>query len=476
MAPHSPEGISSAPQTPERSPVPADLPEVTTTAMDRFACLAERCEDTCCRDWAVPIDRADLDRMKATMSTTADGRERLLRLVVIGNPARASGGLGQLQMDDQCACPMLETDNRCGVHATFGEEALTTSCAVFPRTALATPTALEVGGSLGCPEVARLTLLSDQADLRLRPASRPMLPRPYVGKTVGGDPQNAQTSPKNHDPDDAYARYFDDVREGLLDCFRRDHLPLGTQLVVAADYAERAHAFLYRGTSEFLGARRSFAEHRLHAEIAHTRSPELHAALDRDLAALTASGQPVMSFVWSLLSERRRLPHAPRFATLLGQVFTSLRQEAGAGDSAALDTETSGDGLWPVYATRRVAFAARWGQRFDSLFSKYCQHYLLRNPYTDAATLLDHVYNLGIHLAAVRMLTVGHPELAARLAADPEPEADARLLDQVVVHVVQTFTKAVSHHPSFLNAAGLGSERKPVPMTFGRLVLLAKFV
>jgi lysine-N-methylase len=181
-----PQGIhSGVPSLPR--PLPGDpRPQTTTAAMERFACIAERCEDTCCRDWAVSIDRPSLDRLKGVMARTPEGRDRLVRLVVLGSPSRHADALGQVQLDERGVCLLLEPDNRCSVHAAFGEEALPTTCAILPRTAIAVADRVEVGGSLGCPEVARLTLLSD-GEMTMRPARQPMLTRAYVGKTVGGD-------------------------------------------------------------------------------------------------------------------------------------------------------------------------------------------------------------------------------------------------------------------------------------------------
>ena len=209
--------------------------------------------------------------------------------------------------------------------------------------------------------------------------------------------------------------------------------------------------------------------------MAHTRSLDLHTALDRDLAALSAPGETVTSFIRSLLADRRRLPHGPRFANLLDEVFGSLELEE-LGQILAAPEAISASQLWSVYARRRAALDSRFGSRFTTLFSRYSQHFLMRNPYTDAPNLLHHVYGLGVHLATLRLLVVGHPRLAAVLASDPHPDDDRQILDEVVVHVVQTFTKAVSHHPAFLRAAGLGAGTDEDAMTFGRLVLLAKFV
>ena len=432
-------------------PVPASLPQLTTPAMEAFQCLAERCPDTCCRDWAVPVDRADLDRLKAAMASTPEGRERLVRLVVIGSRAPGSETAARLQLDEGGGCPMLQPDQRCGVHASLGEQALTTACSIFPRTALATPRGVEVGGSLGCPEVARLTLLATDPTM-IAPARRPMLPRPYVGKTVATDDA------------DAYARHFLDVRQTLLDCLRLP-LALGPRLVVAADFAARVGEFFRAGTPDMDGARRPFAERRLRTERDATLAEPLHRDLERDLRALTyptAAAAGVAGTVARFLLERRRLPHSRRFAALLEGTLDF------AGGPSGLEAET----LWATYVERRALLQARAGRTSDAVFGNYARHFVMRNPYTDAPTLLDHLHRLAVHLAAVRLLTVLHPDVAARLNAPPEPPRDAAAVERAAIETVQIFTKAISHHPEYLNA----TLNQHGSATFGRLVLLAKFL
>jgi lysine-N-methylase len=440
-------------------------PETTLVAVERFACLAERCEDTCCRDWAVSIDRASLDRLKGAIARTPAGHDRLVRLVVLGSPSRHVDALGQVQLDDKGACVLLEPDNRCSVHAAFGEESLPTTCAIFPRTAIAVGGRIEVGASLGCPEIARLVLLTSDG-LTMRSARQPMLTRQYVGKTVGGGDA------------DAYSDHFLTVRELLLSCFRRN-VPLGTRLVLAADFAQRVGALLHAGTTEFDGARRPFAERTLRAEIADTMSVALVASLNGDLEALDAPGDATASLIASWLAERRRLPHSQRFAELLEGVFASLRQEAGVptggGGSGGDSDAIAASELWRIHARRRDALQARAGARSDLIFANYGQHFLLRSPYTDAPTLLEYLTKLAVHLAAVRFLTVNHPELVQRLAAPADRDADEQTLDRVAVHAIQTFTKAIGHSLEFTETL-ISSARVRSGFTFGRLVMLAKFV
>lgn len=460
---HLPPGNQSGLPLPSSSPDTGPAggrSQMTLSALEQFACLAERCEDTCCRDWAVSIDRPSLDRLKGFMAGTPAGHDRLVRLVVLGSPSRHVDALGQVQLDENGVCQLLDRDNRCSVQSAYGEEALPTTCAIFPRTALAVGDRIEVGGSLGCPEVARLVLLSDD-ELAMHPARQPMLTREYVGKTVGlaGD--------------DPYADHFSSVRQLLMSCFRRN-ASLGARLVLAADFAHRVRDLLHTGTAAFDGARRPFAERTLRAEIDETASPALLATLEGELTALDAPGDATASLIATWLVERKRLPHSPRFAALLDGILASLRSELVGAAGGALAAPTPSE-LWQIYARRRDALQLRAGARSDLIFGNYCQHFLLRAPYTDAPTLLEHLTKLAIHLAAVRFLTVTHPEIAERLAAPPDPELDARTLDHAAVHAIQTFTKAIGHHLEFtetlLRPAGAATR-----FTFGRLVMLAKFV
>lgn len=458
MAPYSfdDNGVSLSPSAPVREP--ATFPQATTAAMQRFSCLADRCEDTCCRDWEVNVDRPSLDRMRETLSRTPEGRERLVRLVVIGRPSRHAEGPAHLKLTGDGACPLLESDNRCGVHATFGEAALTTTCSIFPRTSLAVAGRLEIGGSLACPEIARLVLLGGDEAVTLRPAPASLLPRPYVGKVVSADPE------------DAYARHLPDVRDAFLALFGDARYPLRSRFVFAAHLADRLTPFYGAKTTEFAGSGRAFADRRLRGELA-AMEPGLLETLHRDLATLSAAGDGITALVLTMLLERRRLPHSARFAALLKDAFTSLQEEA-LGAPARPDTAVTPAQIWEVYRRRRDELEARLGQGAATALANFCRHFLLRHPHTDSGTTLEHMHKLGLQLAAVQLLTLGHPDVAACLRA---PADARRVFERVLVHVVQTLTKAIGHQPEYFDAmvravAGAGG------FSFSRLVLFAKFV
>lgn len=364
-------------------------------------------------------------------------------------------------MNEQGACPLLEPDRRCGVQAAAGEPALPTACSIFPRTALAVAGRLEIGASLACPEVSRLVLLGQQP-LELRQTDREMLPRPYVGAAVNGD------------PDDAYSHFFLEIREFMLRLIRRPDVPLASRLVAAAHFAERVGPFFHAGTTEFVGAKLRFAERRLRLEMAEVETRGFLETLDRDLSGINVPGADTAAMLATLLIERKQLHHSPRYADLLRAVFSSLQQEALGRPASAEDSVTP-DQLFAVYARRRQALQSRIGSRLELLFANYCQHFVLRNPFTQVASLLEYLYRMLVQVAALHLLTVGHPRLVARPMAPPETNPDEAALNEVVVHVTQTFTKAIDHQRQFLDVA-LSAGGEAGGFSFGRLLVLAKFL
>ncbi len=436
-------------------PRQAPAVELSTAAMQRFSCTAGACEDTCCRGLGIAMEHEDARRIRAA------GARNTVRLVVLDAVRVENGVQHILRLDESGACPALQIDGRCGVHASQGQGALATACAVFPRTALAVRSLdtaddrIEVTGSLACPELSRLTLLSpDGPTQSLSPAS--LLPRPYVGKAVRGDES------------DPYGAPFLRVRGVLVDLLGRTGFPLASRLVFAAHLAAQVEDFFFQGTPAFDGAAQRFARQRLDAELGAATDPTLLQRLHDDLAALgQGAGEGAFATTASMLNERGRLPHATRFTDLVQGCLRSLQAEA-------IDQAATPSRLFEVYVRRRDLIARRVPGLVDDILGRYAVHYLLRHPYTDAPSLLVYLGRLALALGAVRLLLVGSPAVKARLDGAPDPRLDAEMLSSTTAEVVQRLTKAITHHVEFLAAIHRANETSGV--RFGTLVVFAKFL
>lgn len=451
-------------------PKPTRIVEVGTQAMNRFACIVDKCEDTCCRDLGVAVDPESAKQIREAEAYNK-GDPSTVRLVVRDTVQAEDKSQHILRFDESGACPALEADGRCGVHHRQGEAALSTACAIFPRSSLVIRDGtsdhdhLEVTGSLACPELARLTLLAADG-LAQAPSTTRLLSRPYIGKIIHTDGR------------DAFAAPFLRVRGVLIDLFSRTIFPLSSRFAFAAHLAAQVDEFFGRDRTASPGPDGPFAQQRLNAELRAATDANLLRTLHQDLAAFTESGgESVVATTALMLTERRRLPHAKRFAQLVEACFRSLQAEVfgqATGDVDANQTVSPAQ-LFAVYRRRKQLVHRRVHGLLDDILGRYVVHYLLRHPYTDAPSLLNYLGRLGLALAAVRLLLAGSPIIQSRLAATPDPSADASAVADAAVEVVQILTKAVTHHWAFLETIHRAHEQAGA-MTFGQLVLFAKFI
>ena len=115
---------------------------------ENFHCIAARCPDSCCKEWAVDID-----------PETADFYRNL--------PGQLGKTLRSVLTEDNCMilengrCPMWRQDGLCDIQAQLGHGALCKTCREFPRLTHDYGDFLEYGLELSCPEAARLILNAD---------------------------------------------------------------------------------------------------------------------------------------------------------------------------------------------------------------------------------------------------------------------------------------------------------------------------
>lgn len=120
------------------------------SALSRFSCLGERCEDTCCRGWGMQVDAPTRDRY------AAQAPELL--------PALDTGEAEIIMRRDPATdhCVKFE-DGLCGIHVRYGETFLGDACYFFPRATRRLGERVLVSATPSCPEIARLMLLADGA-------------------------------------------------------------------------------------------------------------------------------------------------------------------------------------------------------------------------------------------------------------------------------------------------------------------------
>ena len=118
---------------------------------DSFRCIADRCPDSCCKEWEVEVDEHSASFYRNLKGPLGDR----LRAVLKDDPQ-----WGTVMTIENGRCPMWQQDGLCRIQAELGHDALCKTCRDFPRLSHDYGTFRELGLELSCPEAARLILTS----------------------------------------------------------------------------------------------------------------------------------------------------------------------------------------------------------------------------------------------------------------------------------------------------------------------------
>lgn len=121
---------------------------------EKFHCIANRCPDSCCKDWDIVVDSGAEEFYRSVQSPLG---EKLRALTVTD----ADGDRVFVPQDGRC--PFWNRDMLCDIYIELGEEHLCRTCAAFPRITQEYDGFCEHTLSFACPEAARLMLAQDNA-------------------------------------------------------------------------------------------------------------------------------------------------------------------------------------------------------------------------------------------------------------------------------------------------------------------------
>ena len=119
----------------------------------QFKCIGGECEDHCCKEWHVNIDKNSYEKYKAIDNVI--WREKLLSNIKIDENNKAGMKL------PVGGCSLLTKEGMCNLQLELGEGYLCDTCKAYPRVAAYIDNRLEKSLSLSCAEAARIALLNE---------------------------------------------------------------------------------------------------------------------------------------------------------------------------------------------------------------------------------------------------------------------------------------------------------------------------
>lgn len=135
------------------------MSKIAPSYLKHFSCIGGDCEDTCCAGWMITIDEPTYKKYKKVKDKKMKARldkELVAKKGVVGGEYVAKIKLKNGR------CAFLTGEGWCDIYTHLGENHLSHSCTLYPRTINRVNEGLEYSLAFSCPEAVRHILFQPE--------------------------------------------------------------------------------------------------------------------------------------------------------------------------------------------------------------------------------------------------------------------------------------------------------------------------
>lgn len=396
---------------------------VSPEYLKRFKCIAAACDDCCCIGWDIVIDQI-------TYEFYQQCRDRLLKplfrdhIVIntekIGNTDDTP--YARIKMDNY-SCPLLADDKLCMVQKTLGEDALSITCATYPRVFNAVDGVLERSLCVSCPEAARLVLL-DEKPMQFDYSEKAAAVRNDRLAILQTDSLEAVDKPY---------RYFHLIRTFIIDLLQdRTHL-LWQRLVILGIFCDRL---------EQIAA--EYYDEDIPYLIKHFAQRIQDSAFRQQLTQVDApSSQQLQLQVAKILIDHRLQGAfvSERFLDCVNKFIVGLDYTEGASIEA----------VSVRYAEAYAAYYQPFMKNHEYILENYLVNYVFKNLFPFGAQQGGHIEEGSLY-EEYMLLIIQYSLMKALLIGIAGYYRDD-FTTKHVLDLIQIFTKGIEHNRPYLKQA-----------------------
>jgi lysine-N-methylase len=398
--------------------VPKPVKRLQPRSYHAFRCIGADCEDTCCVGWIVNVDKPTYEAYQRCDDPQIG--PRLHELVTINTDSASDDNYARIALSGP-SCPFF-SEGLCSIQKTLGAEYLSMMCAAYPRVMNVVDDVLQRSLDLSCPEAARIVLLDPepmQFDEEEGPLHDPRLGHLSVLRTTNGE-------------SDKPYQHFRDIRTVVIWLLQYRAYPLWKRLVVLGSLCDQLQELVATGrqdqTLEVLQAYRDGILGDVFGASLKAHNPQPAAQLELVLELIV--GRISSDFT------------APPLLACYQKFMQSMEWTA----------ESSMDDIGRRYASAHSQYYEPFLARHQYMLEHYLVSYVHRTLFPlgpqestrglsihhIANTIRDQCLLMMIHYAIIQTLLIG----MAAFHKEQFSTAQAIL-------VIQSFTKAFEHSPSF---------------------------
>jgi lysine-N-methylase len=398
--------------------VPKPVKRLQPRSYHAFRCIGAECEDTCCVGWIVNVDKATFEAYQR--SNDPELGPKLHELVTINTENASEDNYGRINLSGP-ACPFVD-DGLCSIQKRLGEDHLSVMCSMYPRVMNVVDDVLQRSLDLSCPEAARIVLLDPnpmEFDTDDGPARDPRLGNLSILRTSNG---------KSDKP----YQYFREIRDLVIWLLQYRAYSLWKRLAILGSLCDQLQKMTETGeqaqTVEVLAAYRDGVQSGLFDAALSSHRPQPAKQLELILELIV--GRISSDFT------------APRLLSCYQKFM----------DSMAWTAELSMNDLGKRYAAAYSQYYAPFLSQHQHMLEHYMVSYVHRTLFPlgpqestrgasvhhAAKTIRDQCLLMMAYFGITQTLLIG----MAAFHKEQFGTAEA-------VHVIQSFTKAFEHSPTF---------------------------
>jgi lysine-N-methylase len=386
-----------------------------------FRCIGASCEDPCCGDWEIPLDRVTYGQyQKFPPEKLGSLVKQFVTINVPGQNERVPDSLyARIAKVPSGCCPFFGADHLCAIQKEYGPQLLSATCSIYPRSFSRVAGVMEGSLSLSCPEAARFVLLNPdflQTEGNL-----------FSGefRTDNGFQLSSERRGAAYRSPDAYLA----LRSLLIEMVRDRSRPMWHRLLTIGLLCQRLDAITPAEGEE------TFA-----ALLDECRDMLERRTFPGELERMPSDARLKLEVVFALCDRRVREDSGARFREAFWSFVEGIAssEEVAAGDDITNFLQAEERYHRPFFA------------RFPHILENYLVNFMFQNlfPYGregsadfTAQSMFDEFLQMTTQFAWINSLLIG--------IAGHSKEAFS---GEHVVRTVQSLTRAVEHYPDVLRS------------------------
>ncbi len=386
-----------------------------------FRCIGASCEDMCCSNWAIPLDKETYKQYQKFPPAKL-GRVVSQYVSINATAGAPDSRFARILPAPSGSCPFFGADRLCAIQREYGGKLLSSTCSTYPRALNTVEGVLEGSLMLSCPEAARNVLLTPNF-------------MQVAGNLLSGEFRTDSAIRLVADESSSIRKpygYFHQTRSLLIDIVRDRTRPMWQRLLLIGSLCKSLDDLIDLSTDE--GDRAVLAILQAHREALGQD------VLRADLGSVPGQLELKLKVILKLTDARvQDKESGARFR----DVFWDFIEGIGSGmDGSPNDVER--------YREAEERYYRPFFSRFPFILENYVLNYIFQNLFPfgrensirlKPRSIFDEYILLATQFAWIDALLVG--------VAGRHKEAFA---GEHVVQVVQSFCRAVEHNSLVLNS------------------------